>query len=310
MRHLVSAFALGLAISASPLAAHAQTDAVATESALWEDVTYAHPEGLDLLARIYRPQSAEGPLPVVISVHGGAWGAYDRTSGQVYDQALANAGYLVVAIDFRQSPDYQHPAGSADVTAAVRWVRLNADSLNADPEQIGLIGSSSGGHLALLAAVRPNNEAHLGTPIAGAEDDFAPHDEIDASVDYVVAMWPVSSPITRYRYAQRAGIDQLVTLTERYFTDEDAMWDASIPRIVQAGEAEDLPPILVIQPGMDSNIPQDMTFDLLQAWQARSGKVDYAFYPGAPHAFGHYPSKNTEDMLAAITSFIDRQLAD
>ena len=310
MRHLVSAFALGLAISAAPLTAHAQTDAVATESASWEDVTYAHPEGLELLARIYRPQSAEGRLPVVISVHGGAWGAYDRTSGRVYDRALADAGYLVVAIDFRQSPDYQHPAGSADVTAAVRWVRLNAEALGADADEIGLIGSSSGGHLALLAAVRPNNEAHLGTPIAGAGDGFAPHDEIDASVDYVIAMWPVSSPITRYRYAQRAGIDQLVTLTERYFADEDAMWDASIPRIVQAGEAEDLPPILVIQPGMDSNIPQDMTFDLLQAWQARSGKVDYAFYPGAPHAFGHYPSENTEDMLAAITSFIDRQLAD
>ncbi len=310
MRHLISAFALGLAISAAPLAAHAQADAVAAETASWEDVTYANPEGLDLLARIYRPQSTDGPLPAVISVHGGAWGAYDRTSGQVYDQALADAGYLVVAIDFRQSPDYQHPAGSADVTAAVRWVRLNAEALNANPEQIGLIGSSSGGHLALLAAVRPNNEAHLGTPIAGADDSFAPHDEIDASVDYVVAMWPVSSPITRYRYAQRAGIDQIVTLTERYFASEDAMWDASIPRIVQAGEAEDLPPILVIQPGMDSNIPQDMTFDLLQAWQARSGKVDYAFYPGAPHAFGHYPSENTEDMLAAIKSFIDRQLTD
>ena len=124
MRHLISAFALGLAISAAPLAAHAQTDAVTTEAASWEDVTYANPEGLELLARISRPQSAEGPLPVVISVHGGAWGAYDRTSGRVYDQALADAGYLVVAFDFRQSPDYQHRAGSADVTAAVRWVRI------------------------------------------------------------------------------------------------------------------------------------------------------------------------------------------
>ncbi|MAP95231.1 MAG: hypothetical protein CMK07_09810 [Ponticaulis sp.] len=283
----------------------AQDTPVATDHT-WTDITYAKPDGLELLARIYRPEVTTGTLPVVISVHGGAWGAYDRTSGKLYDEALAEEGYLVVAIDFRQSPDYQHPDGSADVTAAVRWVRLNADSLGANPDQIGLIGSSSGGHLALLAAVRPNDQSHLGTPIRGESDDFTAHDEIDASVDYVVAMWPVSSPITRYRYAQRAGIDQLVSLTERYFSDENAMWDASIPRIVTAGEAGDLPPILVIQPGMDSNIPQDMTFDLLKAWQSRGGKVDYAFYPGAAHAFGHRPSEDTDDMLKAITAFIAR----
>lgn len=276
----------------------------------WQDVTYAKPEGVELLARIYRPETTDGPLPVLISVHGGAWGAYDRTSGENYNQYLASTGLLVISIDFRQSPDFQHPKGSADVAAAVRWVRLNAESLGADPDQIGLIGSSSGGHLALLEAVRPNHESHKGTPIADAAGSFEAHDAIDASVDYVVAMWPVSSPITRYRYAQRAGLDRLVELTDRYFADEEAMWDASIQRIVTSGEAEDLPPILIIQPGMDSNIPQDMTFDLMQAWQARGAKLDYAFYPGAAHAFGHRPSDDTDDLLAAIRSFIDRQFAD
>ena len=298
---------LSLGLMASSANAQPPPDEMEAATVSWTDVTYAKPEGLELLARIYRPENAAGPLPVLISVHGGAWGAYDRTSGALYDEAIAETGLLVVAIDFRQSPDYQHPKGSADVAGAVRWVRQNADALGADPEQIGLIGSSSGGHLALLEAVRPNHQSHLGTPVADGEGSFTTADDVDASVDYVIAMWPVSSPITRYRYAQRAGIDQLVTLTERYFADEDAMWDASIQRIVEAGEAEALPPILVIQPGMDSNIPQDMTFDLLKAWQARDGKVDYAFYPGAPHAFGHRPSPDTDNMLQTITAFIERQ---
>lgn len=290
--------------------ANAQTlpDGMETNNVSWTDITYAQPEGLDLLARIYRPTESDGPLPALISVHGGAWGAYDRTSGALYDEALAKTGLLVIAIDFRQSPDYQHPKGSADVAGAVRWARQNAETLGANPDQIGLIGSSSGGHLALLEAVRPNHDSHFGTPVAGTDGTFAPADTIDASVDYVVAMWPVSSPIARYRYAQRAGIDQLVTLTERYFADEDAMWDASVQRIVQSGDAEALPPILVIQPGMDSNIPQDMTFDLLKAWQARDGRVDYVFYPGAPHAFGHRPSTDTDDMIQTISAFIQRQI--
>jgi dipeptidyl aminopeptidase/acylaminoacyl peptidase len=92
-----------------------------------------------------------------------------------------------------------------------------------------------------------------------------------------------------------------------YFKDEAGMWDASIPRIVTAGEAKTLPPILVIQPGDDSNIPQDMTFDLIRSWQARGGKLDYAFYPGQPHAFGHRPSEATTDLIKTIAAFIKRQ---
>lgn len=269
-------------------------------------LTWAKP-GLDLLATIYRPKASSKPLPVLIDVHGGAWGSGDRTGDKLYCEALAKTGLVVVSIDFRQSPTYRHPAGSADVAAAVRYVRLNAKTLNADPERIGLIGSSSGAHLALLASLRPDADQHKGTPILGPDGKYAAHDEISANVDYVVAMWPVSDPAARYRYAKRAGITTLADMSLAYFMDEPAMWDASIPRIVTSGEAKTLPPILVVQPGDDRNIPQDMTFDLLHAWQARGGKLDYAFYPGQAHAFGHRASEATTDLIATVAAFIQRQ---
>ena len=184
---------------------------------------------------------------------------------------------------------------------------FNAKQLNADPNRIGLIGSSSGGHLALLAALRPDAPQHTGTPILGPDAKFAAHDDISAAVNYVVAMWPVSDPAARARYAKRAGLTRLVELTDLYFADEAAQWDASIPRLVTAGEAKTLPPILVVQPGDDSNIPQEMTFDLIRAWQARGGKLDYAFYPGQPHAFGHRPSPATTNLIKTIAAFIARQ---
>ena len=120
---------------------------------------------------------------------------------------------------------------------------------------------------------------------------------------------PVSDPAARYRYAKRANLTRLAEMTDLYFADEAARWDASIPRIVTSGEAKTLPPILVVQPGDDSNIPQDMTFDLLHAWQARGGKLDYAFYPGQPHAFGHRASAATTDLIATVAAFIARQNA-
>jgi acetyl esterase/lipase len=273
------------------------------------DLTWAKPDGVDLGLSLYRDKTAKGVLPVLIDVHGGAWSSGDRTGDKLYCTELAKTGLLVVSIDFRQAPKFQHPSGSADVAAAVRWVRLNAKTLNADPKRIGLIGSSSGGHLALLESLRPNASQHRGTPIFDGKA-YAAHDEIDASVDYVVAMWPVSDPAARYRYAQRAKIESLMKGGEGYFGNEDAMWDASVQRIVTAGETKTLPPILVIQPGMDSNIPQDMTFDLIHAWQARGGKVEYAFFPGQPHAFGHRPSEATTDLVRMIGAFIQRRLAE
>jgi acetyl esterase/lipase len=276
------------------------------------DLQWAKPESADLGLTIYRDKAAKGVLPVLIDVHGGAWASGDRKGDVLYCTELAKTGLLVVSIDFRQGPQFRHPSGSADVAAAVRWVRLNAKALNADPKHIGLIGSSSGGHLALLESLRPDVSQHKGTPIWDGltGKSFAAHDDIDASVDYVVAMWPVSDPAARFRYAQRARIEALQKGSLAYFGNEDAMWDASIQRIVTAGEAKALPSILVIQPGNDSNIPQDMTFDLLHAWQARGGKVEYAYFPGMPHAFGHRPSEATADMIRMIGAFIQRRLAE
>jgi acetyl esterase/lipase len=227
-------------------------------------------------------------------------------SGRHYDLELAQRGWMIIAIDFRQAPAVRHPASSADIAAAIRWVRIHSASLNADPQRIGLIGSSSGGHLALLAAVRPVSAENDKTPVYGPENRLTIRDDISTSVSCVVALWPVSDPAYRFRYARRAGLEKLMSGTLSYFGDEKGMWDASIPRIVLSGETAHLPPILVVQPGEDSNIPQEMTLDLLKAWQARAGSVEYAYFPGQPHAFGHAPSEATGRMVELIADFSSR----
>jgi acetyl esterase/lipase len=316
---MIRSLALALACMALATPALAQTRTPAPAPAArgggevaMEELTlvWAKPGGTELSATVYRPRNAPRALPALIDVHGGAWGSGDRTGDALYCRELAKTGLVVVSIDFRQAPAFRHPTSSADIAAAVRFVRLNAQRLNADPAHVGLIGSSSGAHLALLEALRPEAAQHRGTPIADPSGAFAAHDDLSARVDYVIAMWPVSDPAARYRYAKRANLTRLAEMSLAYFPDEAAMWDASIPRIVTSGEAATLPPIMVVQPGDDSNIPQDMTFDLLHAWQARGGKVDYAFYPGQPHAFGHRASPATSDLIRSVAAFIQRRLAE
>jgi dipeptidyl aminopeptidase/acylaminoacyl peptidase len=126
-------------------------------------------------------------------------------------------------------------------------------------------------------------------------------------VRYVVANWPVSDPLYRYRYAAKLGRENLVSAHLAYFGDEATMKAASVPRILDDGEAQEFPPMLVIQPGEDQNVPLEMTQYLMRAYQKRGGHLEYAFFPGEPHAFTYQPSDATEDCLAIVADFIHRQ---
>lgn len=261
----------------------------------------------DFMARLYRPSPPGLEAPsVVVDVHGGAWITGDRTRDALHSRALASSGLSVVSIDFRQAPHHKHPAGSADVVDAVRWVRSRPDLWGGPPRSVGLVGQSSGGHLALLAATTHNSPTHRGTLTVDADGAFRVHDKLDGSVDYGVALWPVSDPYYRYRYAKRAKLTNLVAAHDSYFANEAAMGAASVPRLVTADEASSLPPLLVVQPGEDANVPVEMTLDLVRAWQSRSAHVEYAFFPEMPHGFGLSPSPQTEDMIRLVTDFSER----
>jgi acetyl esterase/lipase len=280
-----------------------ETRAVDTYEVSETDVIYANPGGRELLARVYRPtEPAAEPFPALVYVHGGAWNLGDRMRGELATRTLAASGVIAVSLDFRQGPDFQHPLAASDIIAGVRWTKLHAPKFGADPATVGLFGSSSGGHLALLAALRPHAEEHRQTPLVDTPEDHA----VDGAVRYVVAHWPVSDPHYRYRYAAEASRDELAARHLAYFGDEAAMQAASIPRILDAGEAQMLPPALIVQPGEDQNVPLEMTASLLRAYQSRGGHLEYAFFPREPHAFTYDASDATEACLALTADFIHR----
>lgn len=277
------------------------TDQVTVDEEAWS----ANDEG-DLLVRLYRPRKSHLPPPVILDVHGGAWSSSDRTAGEQYDAALAAAGFAVAAIDFHQGPTYQHPSASRDVVGAVRWLRMNAPRLAINADSVGLLGSSSGGHLVMYAGVLPGVEYHQGAKLYSGRDLVDPGEDVSAEVQFIMALWPVSDPYFRYRYAKRARMERLVQAHDGFYVTEDAMRAASVPRLVVAGEAQVLPPLLIVQPGEDANVPIEMTFDLLRAWQSRDGYVEYSYFPDQPHGFGHRDSVATQHMNALLIDFARR----
>ncbi len=265
------------------------------------DIPFAKPHGETLLGRVYYPSHPIGHG--IVMVHGGAWTANDRVTPQVMSRLLAGRGLVVFSLDFRCGPQFQHPAASADIAAGIRYFRHKADEFGINPQTIGLIGSSSGGHLTLFTALQPNAPMHC-IPDDGAE----PEAPCDASVRYVIALWPVSNPLERFKYALEQGRSELIRAHQGYFGSRETMHQASVQRVLRNREFTHLPFVFVVQPGEDENVPQYMTNDLLAAFKGVGHEVEYLHMPGLPHAFAYEASPDTDRCETAVWKFIEQQL--
>jgi acetyl esterase len=262
------------------------------------DVPYMKVAGADQLARVYRPKGAAGgSLPALIDVHGGAWNRNDRTSGALHCRALAACGLVVASLDFRQGPQHQHPAASEDIATGVRWLRAQARELGADTRRLGIVGSSSGGQLALLHALT-------------SMDDLA--------VAYAIALFPVADPLARYRYVlgrehepvPESGFDakRLIASHRAYFKDEAAMAEASVTKLVAERRTRALPPVFVAQPELDDNVSAEITEAFVAAYRAAGGAIEHTHFPGERHGFTSKASPETDKCIALMRNFIGTQI--
>ena len=83
---------------------------------------------------------------------------------------MAAYGIVSIALDFRSGNEDPYPASVQDINYAVRWAKLNAGALKTRPDLVGLSGQSSGGHLAMLVAMRAHDPRYAAIPLpAGAQ---------------------------------------------------------------------------------------------------------------------------------------------
>jgi acetyl esterase len=242
-----------------------------------DDVEYQRRGGRALLARVYRP-AGTGPYPAVLQVHGGAWVNKDRTDNDFIAKALARSGILVASIDFRMPPEAPYPASLADINLATRWLKARARTYGSRPDWVGSIGTSSGGHQVLLAAMRPNDPRYAALPLADAP-------QVDARVGFVISGWGVLDPLLRYHLAKKAGADEVVEHHHAFWGNEAAMSEGSPPAILDRGEKVQLPPALIFGGDADEWVPLETMQRLVQGWKKAGGEVELELYRGANHGF-------------------------
>ena len=114
------------------------------------DIVYTGPGWPQALqADLYLP-SRPGPLPVVMTIHGGGWANRDRDDMEDISEALVARGYAVLNLSYRFAPRYTFPAQLDDLHQALAWIVDNADNYRLDAQRISAWGYSSGAHLAAL----------------------------------------------------------------------------------------------------------------------------------------------------------------
>jgi len=269
------------------------------EIKVW-DVEFRKTPKRTLMARIYQPQGA-GPFPTLLDLHGGAWNNKDRFANVPMDEAIAKSGVLVVAIDMTRAPEESYPVSVQDASYGIRWLKLKAAEWKGDVSTLGVFGSSSGGHIAELIGMMPNHSVYNAYPLEGGA-------KIDATIDYIITRSPISDPYARHLQALKRKRDSMINNSKTYFTPWEAIHEANPQEILQRGEQQALPPLLIMQGGLDDNVIAPIQHRFAETYRAAGGDGTVEVFDGCDHEWVAKPGPQTTRAQEMAKAFIARNL--
>jgi acetyl esterase/lipase len=264
-----------------------------------QDIPYAGTKDPRQTLDLLLPKAPKGdrPLPVVVVVHGGAWMTGDKSQGVGSIMPLVASGdYAGVTINYRLSGQAPWPAQIHDCKAAIRWVRANAEKYHLNPEKIGVIGGSAGGHLVAM----------LGTSggVEGLEGDLGPSKEFSSQVRCVVDEFGPSELATMGDPPGFAGHNEPASPESKLLggpireNQEKAKAASPITYV-----SKDDPPFLIIHGDKDMTVPIDQSERLAKALKALGVEVLFVKVEGG----GHGGFRNPE-IPRRVRQFFDKHL--
>lgn len=272
------------------------------------DVPYAGRSPSEKLD-IYLPDEGDGPFPVIVSLHGGAFMGCDKADLQILPMLEGlNRGYAVVGVNYRLSGEALFPALVHDVKAAVRWMRAHAAEHHLDPSRVAAWGGSAGGYLALMlgtsAGIAELEDLSLGNPgqpadIQAVVDWFGPSDFL-AMDEQLEAC---GLPSVEGQPHNGAQSPESLLLGSK-ITEIPAKVRAANPgTYIRAGA----PPFLIQHGTRDAVVPAQQSVNLAARLRAVLGpeRVVLELLDGAEHAD---PRFETPENVSRVLDFLDQHL--
>jgi len=270
-------------------------------TATYSDVAYASSSSSQKLD-IYLP-SGDGPFPVVVFIHGGAFLMGDKSMEASNAATLVSKGYAAVSINYRLSGEAKFPAQIQDCKAAIRFLRANATKYKLNPDKIASWGASAGGNLSALlgtsGGVAELEGAELGNSsfssrVLVSVDWFGPinfltMDSEASALGFTINTNAASSPESSLMGAAVQSIPEQVAKANpsTYISSDDAAF------FIQVGNA-------------DRNIPYTQSANFYNALLPILGsKVSYELIAGAGHGGSQFSST---DNMNKVIAFLDKYL--
>jgi acetyl esterase/lipase len=258
---------------------------------------------------IYLPETGDGPFPVILAIHGGAFMGCDKADLQVAPMLGGlQRGYAVVSINYRLSGEAQFPALVHDAKAAVRWLRAHAERFKLDPTRIAAWGGSAGGYQSLMLGVSAGVPELEDLSMGCAEQPS----HVQAVVDWF-------SPVnfgTMDAQLEKNGLLAAVGMRHNEPDSPEAILlggpITSLPERVRQANPEtylhaDMPPFLIQHGDLDPIIPVQQSIDLAARLASLLGPANVTFeiIPGAAHGD---PLFETEENVNRVLDFLDERL--
>ena len=264
------------------------------------DVEYLNVDGITRLVRIYQPEGP-GPFPMLLSIHGGAWTDKDHTEYESTSTPLAATGIVVAAIGQRVGKGFPYPVQLQDINYGVRWLKAHASDFNGDPDSVGGIGYSSGGHTLPLAAMRPTDPRYSALPLEGSF-------QVDSNFAFTISCWPVIEPYFRYEIAREKGNTDLMEKHHIFFQGDEAMHESTPINIIQSGEKVTLPPAMVMHGTADDVMPIEASERFVAAYNGAGGKAQLVPWQGKGHGWARAAGPEADEFVKIASEFIANQL--
>jgi acetyl esterase/lipase len=259
-----------------------------------EDIVYGQKDGLGLTMDVLIPETKPKNIGVIFIISG-SWKSRknatleeeEKQRRQHWAQGLLNGGYTLFLVRHGSTPRYYIPEMVADIRRSVRFVRFHAKDYGIDPNHIGISGASSGGHLALMAALTSDD---------GKADAKDPVDRVSSRVQAVVAWFPPTDLVNFGGEAAYKKYGALrPTLYQEMFgkvTDLEAQLKSISPIYFVT---QDSPPLLLIHGDADKTVPIQQSQTLKAKYEELKRPVQLIVQPGGPHTYWlgiekNYPS--------------------
>ncbi len=258
---------------------------------------------------IYWPENGDGPFPVIVSIHGGAFMGGDKRDVQITPMLNGlQRNYCVVGLNYRMSGEAKFPALVHDVKAAIRWIRANAKTYLFDPNSIATWGGSAGGYQSLMAGVSAR--------IPELEDPSLGYADQPCHVQAVVDWFGPTDFLKMDEQLAESGLAPTEEETHNGANSPESLLlgrkITEAPALVRAANPEtyihrNVPPFLIQHGTKDDTVPHQQSVNFAQKVRDACGsdRVVLELIDGARHGD---PKFDTPKNVKKVLDFLDQHL--